>query len=141
MRLTINGQAHEYEGAEEMPLLWFLRDEIGLMGTKYGCLVAACGSCTVHVNGEAVRSCQTPMSAVADQQVTTIEGLDPEGRHPVQVAWREVRWLNAATVKQGKLCRRRRYSNLRLSRPTTKSTLPCRAICAVAGPTRASERP
>jgi isoquinoline 1-oxidoreductase alpha subunit len=103
MRVTINGQNYEYDGAEEMPLLWFLRDEIGLMGTKYGCLVAACGSCTVHVNGEAVRSCQTPMSAVADQQVTTIEGLHPEGRHPVQIAWREVRVAQCGYCQTGQI--------------------------------------
>ena len=73
-----------------MPLLWYLRDELGLTGTKFGCGVAACGACTVHVDGEAVRSCRTPVSEVDGKSVTTIEGLDPQGNHPVQKAWREV---------------------------------------------------
>jgi len=72
-----------------MPLLWFLRDIAGLTGTKYGCLVGACGACTVHIGGEAVRSCITPMSSIADKDVVTIEGLHPAGAHPVQQAWRE----------------------------------------------------
>jgi isoquinoline 1-oxidoreductase subunit alpha len=71
-----------------MPLLWFLRDELGLTGTKFGCGVAACGACTVHVDGEAARSCQTPIREVDGKSVTTIEGLDPHGDHPVQKAWR-----------------------------------------------------
>jgi isoquinoline 1-oxidoreductase alpha subunit len=72
-----------------MPLLWYLRDVLQLTGTKYGCGMALCGACTVHLNGVAVRSCTTPMSAAQGQSVTTIEGLHPKGQHPVQVAWRE----------------------------------------------------
>ncbi len=87
--LTINGEGRSFEGDPAMPLLWFLRDELGLTGTKFGCGISACGACTVHVDGQALRSCVTPLSALADKKVVTIEGLDPRGEHPVQVAWRE----------------------------------------------------
>jgi len=70
-----------------MPLLWYIRDELGLLGTKYGCGAALCGACTVHIDGEAVRSCVTPVADAEDRQVTTIEGLHDEGKHPLQVAW------------------------------------------------------
>ena len=86
--LTVNGERHEVDVPSDMPLLWVLRDVIGLTGTKYGCGVAACGACTVHVDGEAVRSCVTAIGDVAGS-VTTIEGLDAEGNHPVQRAWRD----------------------------------------------------
>jgi isoquinoline 1-oxidoreductase subunit alpha len=86
--LRVNGQAQTFDGDPSMPLLWYLRDQLGLTGTKFGCGVAACGACTVHLDGEAVRSCQTPISDVNNKAVTTIEGLDPEGNHPVQKAWR-----------------------------------------------------
>ncbi|QQP89282.1 (2Fe-2S)-binding protein [Skermanella sp. TT6] len=88
IKLRINGQEKQYDGDGEMPLLWYLRDELGLTGTKFGCGIAACGACTVHLEGEAVRSCQTPVSAAEGMSVTTIEGLDPEGDHPLQKAWR-----------------------------------------------------
>jgi isoquinoline 1-oxidoreductase alpha subunit len=88
--LRVNGQERAYDGDPSMPLLWYLRDELGLTGTKFGCGAALCGNCTVHVDGTAVRSCVTAMSAVAGKAVTTIEGLDPKGNHPVQVAWREL---------------------------------------------------
>jgi isoquinoline 1-oxidoreductase alpha subunit len=90
IKLTINGQEHTWDGDPSLPLLWYLRDEAGLTGTKFGCGRALCGTCTVHVSGEAARSCITPMAVVADQQVTTIEGLHPTGDHPVQKAWRQV---------------------------------------------------
>ena len=86
--LTVNGERHEVDVPSDMPLLWVLRDVIGLTGTKYGCGVAACGACTVHIDGEAVRSCVTAVGDVAGS-VTTIEGLDAEGNHPVQRAWRD----------------------------------------------------
>lgn len=88
--LTINGARRTFDGDPTMPLLWFLRDELGLPGTKYGCGLAACGACTVHLNGEAVRSCQQPMQALEGATVTTIEGLHPRGEHPLQLAWREI---------------------------------------------------
>ena len=86
--LTVNGMSREFDGDPNMPVLWYLRDEIGLTGTKYGCGIAQCGACTVHIDGQAVRACVTPVSAVENKEVTTIEGLDPEGNHPVQRAWR-----------------------------------------------------
>ncbi|EWY40443.1 (2Fe-2S)-binding protein [Skermanella stibiiresistens SB22] len=88
IKLSINGQEKQFDGDGEMPLLWYLRDQLGLTGTKFGCGIAACGACTVHLDGEAVRSCQTPISAAEGSAVTTIEGLDPEGNHPLQKAWR-----------------------------------------------------
>ncbi len=88
--LKVNGQEQKFDGDPSMPLLWYLRDELGLTGTKFGCGVASCGACTVHLDGEAVRSCRTPISEVNGKSVTTIEGLDPQGNHPVQKAWREV---------------------------------------------------
>ena len=88
VKLRVNGQEHSYDGDPSMPLLWFLRDELGLTGTKYGCGAALCGACTVHVDGQAARACATAMSAAADRSVVTIEGLDRDGNHPVQKAWR-----------------------------------------------------
>jgi isoquinoline 1-oxidoreductase alpha subunit len=88
LTLHINGQTHTFDGDPSMPLLWYLRDVLGLTGTKFGCGVAACGACTVHLDGDAVRSCQTPMSEASGKSVTTIEALDPDGNHPVQIAWR-----------------------------------------------------
>jgi len=88
--LTVNGTTRSFGGDPTMPLLWYLRDELALTGTKYGCGVAACGSCTVHVGGNPVRACQMPMSGLAGAVVTTIEGLHPTGEHPLQVAWRAI---------------------------------------------------
>lgn len=88
VKLQVNGQEHAYDGDPAMPLLWYLRDELGLTGTKFGCGVALCGACTVHLDGEATRACGVIMGDVANRRVTTIEGLDPEGNHPVQKAWR-----------------------------------------------------
>jgi len=85
--LTINGQVHHLNVEPDTPLLWALRDTLKLTGTKFGCGQALCGACTVHVDGEATRSCVLPVSAVAGRKITTIEGLDPKGAHPVQAAW------------------------------------------------------
>jgi isoquinoline 1-oxidoreductase alpha subunit len=89
VNLHVNGQSYTYDGDPSVPLLWVLRDEIGLTGTKFGCGVALCGACTVHLSGQAVRSCSVAVSDAADKEVITIEGLDPHGDHPVQKAWRE----------------------------------------------------
>ena len=89
MRLNVNGTEREVDAPEEMPLLWVLRDVLALTGTKFGCGMAQCGACTVHLDGEAVRSCSLPLSAVAGRKVTTIEGLSVDGSHPVQKAWLE----------------------------------------------------
>jgi isoquinoline 1-oxidoreductase subunit alpha len=89
IKLDVNGKSHSIDVEPEMPLLWVLRDELKLAGTKYGCGIAQCGACTVHVNGEAVRSCVTPVSAVVGKKVVTIEGLARPGLNKVQMAWIE----------------------------------------------------
>ena len=86
---TLNGKSQTVDVSPEMPLLWVLRDTLNLTGTKFGCGIAQCGACTVHINGAATRSCVTPISAVAGKQVTTIEGLSADGSHAVQKAWIE----------------------------------------------------
>jgi isoquinoline 1-oxidoreductase alpha subunit len=90
LSLTINGTTHNVDVEPETPLLWVIRDEVGLTGTKYGCGAARCGSCTVHVDGQPAKSCQLQAASVVGKKITTIEGLSPDGNHPVQVAWREV---------------------------------------------------
>ncbi len=87
VKLTVNGKAEEVDMPADTPLLWALRDELGLTGTKFGCGMAQCGACTVHVNGVSTRSCVTPISAVAGKKITTIEGLSAAGDHPLQKAW------------------------------------------------------
>lgn len=86
-KIQVNGKSHEVNVPEDMPLLWVLRDVIGLKGTKFGCGQALCGACTVHLNDEAVRSCTLPISSVGEKTVTTIEGLSENGDHPLQEAW------------------------------------------------------
>jgi aerobic-type carbon monoxide dehydrogenase small subunit (CoxS/CutS family) len=88
--LTINGSEHSIDVDPTTPMLWVLRDHIKLVGTKYGCGIAQCGACTVHLGDNAVRSCQLPVSAVGEQKITTIEGLSEHGDHPVQKAWLEI---------------------------------------------------
>lgn len=87
--LIVNGQEHKVDVSPDMPLLWVLRDVVGLAGTKYGCGMALCGACTVHLDGEPVRSCVLPVSAAEGKKIVTIEGLSPKGDHPVQAAWVE----------------------------------------------------
>jgi isoquinoline 1-oxidoreductase subunit alpha len=87
--LQINGKSVQVDVEADTPLLWVLRDNLGLVGTKYGCGIAQCGACTVHMNGNAVRSCTLPVSAVKSNKITTIEGLSADGNHPVQLAWDE----------------------------------------------------
>jgi isoquinoline 1-oxidoreductase subunit alpha len=88
--VTVNGVRHSVEVAPETPLLWVIRDQLGLTGTKFSCGIAQCGACTLHVDGRPVRSCSIPVSAVAGKTVTTIEGLSADGTHPVQLAWIEL---------------------------------------------------
>lgn len=90
IKLIVNGKAVAYEGDSKTPLLWVLRDELNLTGTKFGCGIAQCGACTVHIDGVAQRSCQLPISAAAGKNITTIEGLSDDGLHPVQKAWKEI---------------------------------------------------
>ncbi|MGD2148082.1 MAG: (2Fe-2S)-binding protein, partial [Anaerolineae bacterium] len=87
LRIVVNGQEHTIDVDPDTPLLWVLRDTLGLTGTKYSCGIGLCGACTVHLDGQPARSCTLPVSNVGDQEVTTIEGLSPDGDHPVQQAW------------------------------------------------------
>ena len=103
VELTINGQSHVLEVNPQMPLLWAIRDIVGLTGTKYGCGKALCGSCTVHIDGQPMRSCVVPLSAVAGKSVTTIEGLAEKGDHPVQVAWRELNVPQCGYCQSGQI--------------------------------------
>ena len=103
LQLTVNGTPRTFDGDPTMPLLWFLRDELGLTGTHYGCGIAQCGACTVHVNGAPVRACQRRMSTVAGAAVTTIEGLHPEGAHPLQVAWIEHQVAQCGYCQSGQI--------------------------------------
>jgi aerobic-type carbon monoxide dehydrogenase small subunit (CoxS/CutS family) len=89
LTLTVNGTSHEIDVEPETPLLWVLRENLGLTGTKFGCGIAQCGACTVHLDGEPVRSCSTPAGSAVGREITTIEGLSPDGSHPVQRAWVE----------------------------------------------------
>jgi isoquinoline 1-oxidoreductase subunit alpha len=89
LTMTVNGTSRSFDGDPEMPLLWYLRDVLQMTGTKFGCGMALCGACTVHLDGSAVRACHTPVSLAAGKKITTIEGLDAKGEHPLQVAWRE----------------------------------------------------
>ena len=103
--LNVNGVRRQFEGDPEMPLLWFLRDEIHLTGTKYGCGQGLCGACTVHLNGSAVRSCQRTMQSVADKEIITIEGLSATASHPVQQAWQKMNVPQCGYCQTGQIMR------------------------------------
>jgi isoquinoline 1-oxidoreductase alpha subunit len=103
MKLTVNGAERDVTAPPDMPLLWVLRDLLGLTGTKFGCGVAQCGACTVHLDGAPLRSCVTPVSAVGDRKITTIEGLSPEGSHPVQRAWAELDVVQCGYCQSGQI--------------------------------------
>ncbi len=103
VELTINGQSHSLDVDPQMPLLWAIRDIAGLTGTKYGCGKALCGSCTIHIDGQPMRSCVVPVSAAAGREVTTIEGLSEKGDHPVQVAWRELNVPQCGYCQSGQI--------------------------------------
>ena len=103
MKLVVNGQPHEVDAPADMPLLWVLRDLVGLTGTKFGCGMSLCGACTVHVDGQPVRACVTPASAVADKPITTIEGLSRDGTHPVQRAWQELDVVQCGYCQSGQV--------------------------------------
>jgi len=103
MKITVNGESHDVDVSPEMPLLWVLRDELGITGPKYGCGIAQCGACTVHINGTAVRSCQLPVGSL-DSEVTTIEGLGtPEQMHAVQEAWVEHQVAQCGYCQSGQI--------------------------------------
>jgi isoquinoline 1-oxidoreductase subunit alpha len=101
--LYVNGTEQRFEGSPEMPLLWFLRDVLGLTGTKFGCGMALCGACTVHIDGNAVRSCVTPVAAAAGRKLTTIEGLSAGDAHPLQKAWRELNVAQCGYCQPGQI--------------------------------------
>ena len=103
IKLTVNGAESSFDGDPEMPLLWYLRDELGLTGTKFGCGIAQCGACTVNLGGTAARACITPVSAAEGQEITTIEGLSPDGNHPVQVAWRDLNVAQCGYCQTGQI--------------------------------------
>ena len=100
---TINGKSHTFNGDPEMPLLWYLRDVVGMTGTKFGCGKALCGACTVHIDGSAVRSCQMQVGDIDGQAVITIEGLSPDGMHPVQKAWRDLNVAQCGYCQVGQI--------------------------------------
>jgi isoquinoline 1-oxidoreductase alpha subunit len=103
LKLDVNGTPREVDAPDDMPLLWVLRDVLGYTGTKYGCGMSQCGACTVHVDGAAVRSCVLPASAVAGKKITTIEGLSPDGSHPVQQAWAEMDVVQCGYCQSGQI--------------------------------------
>jgi len=103
LTLLINGEKRALEVSPDTPLLWVLRDDLGLTGTKYGCGIGACGACTVHVNGEAVRSCVTPLSTLAGKKITTIEGLSRDSNHPLQKAWAEEQVSQCGYCQSGQI--------------------------------------
>jgi isoquinoline 1-oxidoreductase alpha subunit len=103
INLTVNGQRHDIDADPNMPLLWAIRDILGLTGTKFGCGAAQCGACTVHLNGEAVRSCVTKISRAAGQHIVTIEGLSANNNHPLQLAWNEMNVPQCGYCQSGQL--------------------------------------
>jgi isoquinoline 1-oxidoreductase subunit alpha len=103
MKLTVNGEEREVNAPSDMPLLWVLRDLLGLTGTKFGCGIAQCGACTVHLDGAPKRSCVTPVSAAAGKKITTIEGLSEDGSHPVQRAWAELDVVQCGYCQSGQI--------------------------------------
>lgn len=103
IQLNVNGAARTFDGDPEMPLLWYLRDVLQLTGSKFGCGMGLCGACTVHVNGEAARSCLTPMSAASGKEILTIEGLSADGTHPVQRAWEQIQVPQCGYCQSGQI--------------------------------------
>ena len=105
VNLNVNGTARSFDGDDDMPLLWYLRDELRLTGTRFGCGAGLCGACTVHVDGRAVRACQTQMRGLENKRVTTIEGLSADGNHPLQRAWTAVNVPQCGYCQTGQIMR------------------------------------
>ena len=134
IKIRINGQEQSWDGDPQLPLLWFLRDEVGLTGTKFGCGIAACGACTVLVDKEAARACITAISDVDGREVTTIEGLHPTGDHAVQKAWRQVNVPQCGFCQAGQIMQAAALlmENPRPSREEIRDTMAgniCRCGC------------
>ncbi len=135
--LNVNGKRAVVDVPPDMPLLWVLRDELKLHGTKYGCGIGQCAACTVQLNGKAARACQTPVSAVGSQAITTIEGLSPDGTHPVQLAWTEVDVPQCGYCQAGQmmaaaalLARKPNPSDSDIDSSHEWQSLPLRNLCA-----------
>ena len=135
--ITVNGKPYQLDIEPETPLLWVIRDELGLTGTKFGCGISQCGACTVHVNGEAILSCSMQVGDMYGKNITTIEGLSPDSKHPVQQAWLADECLSAATASRGRSWPRWRSSGSIRNRVMPISTR-ISPISAVAAPTSAS---
>lgn len=122
--LTVNGERHDIDADPEMPLLWALRDLIKLTGTKYGCGIAQCGACTIHINGQPARACVTPVSAAVGTEIRTIEGLSPDATHPVQQAWIELDVVQCGYCQSGQVMAAAALLEQNPRPPTPTSTLP-----------------
>jgi len=134
--LTVNKRSVKVDVEPSTPLLWVLREHLGLTGTKYGCGVAQCGACTVHLDGRPVRSCSTPVSRAAGSEIITIEGLSLNGSHPLQRAWIEIEVPQCGYCQSGQIMSWRPCWPKLSIRRTTTSTVPCPEIFAGAGPIR-----
>lgn len=126
----LNGRDVSIDVPEDTPLLWALRDDLDLTGTKFGCGVGQCGACTVLVGGRATRSCITPMSSIEGADITTIEGLDPQGQHPVQEAWKDIQVPQCGYCQSGQIMQLSACSRTTRTRPTRKSTVSWVVACA-----------
>lgn len=126
----LNGREVTVDVPGDTPLLWVIRDEVGLTGTKFGCGIGMCGACTIHIGGRATRSCVTPVSAAEGADITTIEGIDPEGNHPVQQVWREIQVPQCGYCQSGRSCRRSACSRITPRLPMRKSMPSWLAACA-----------
>jgi len=141
MSLQVNGKSAPVEAAPSTPLLWVIRDELKLTGTKFGCGIAQCGACTVHVDGQPTRSCVTPISAVAGKKITTIEGLSPSGEHKLQKAWVAEQVPQCGYCQSDKSCKQRHCLRKRKIQRETKSWPTWTAIFVAAALTNELSKP
>ena len=142
VNLTVNGASRSFDGDDDMPLLWYLRDELRLTGTRFGCGAGLCGACTVHVDGQAVRACQTQMRTLQNKRVTTIEGLSPDGTHPVQRAWELHNVAQCGYCQTGQIMQAAALLQQHAEPDRRRTSIaPWPATSAAAAPTSASARP
>jgi isoquinoline 1-oxidoreductase alpha subunit len=135
IELTVNGQARKFDGDGDMPILWYLRDELDLTGAKFGCGMGLCGACTIHLNGEAIRSCVTPLKTAAGKRITTIEGLSANGTHPCQAAWEKHNVAQCGYCQSGQIMQAAALLKKTPSPPTRRSIAPWMATSAAVAPT------